>query len=324
MGRAHKTRAVLIGSGAVLVALVATAFAVGGSAHTATTNAAVSATASVAMPARAPHKAVGLGSAGGGAGAGVASAGGSVAAPVSAPLSSGPAVDATRIVKTGELAIRVAKQDLQAKADALVRLATAEGGYVAQSSTELGGGAPSSEVVLRIPVAHFEDAIRAASGLGVHVLSLTTSADDVTGQYVDLTARLRALEQTRSTYLTILSRARTIGETLAVQQRVDDVQQQIDQLKGRIKLLANQSSYSTLTVDLVPAGGVTPLHHARRDGLGAAWHRSWSRFDRGVNAIVAAIGPIVFALLLLGLVGLIGLFGYRGVRRVVSRSHAAA
>ena len=48
-----------------------------------------------------------------------------------------------------------------------------------------------------------QDAIAAARSSGKSV-SLTTSADDVTGKYVDLTARLHALERTRSTYLTIL------------------------------------------------------------------------------------------------------------------------
>jgi hypothetical protein len=238
--------------------------------------------------------------------------------------SSGSSVEATRIVKTGNLELRVPKKDVPAQTDKLVVLAASEGGYVASSSTNLGSGAPYGEVVLRIPVARFEDAIKKAQALG-HTVTLTTSADDVTGKYVDLAAKRHALEQTRSTYLSILSRARTIGATLAVQQRIDDVQQQIDQLSGQIKLLGSQSSYSTLTVDVVPSGLVVPLHHAaRRHGIGKAWHDSWRRFSRGVDAMVGAIGPIVFALLLFGLIGLIGWLGNRSARRLINDRRSAA
>jgi hypothetical protein len=252
-----------------------------------------------------------------------ASGGGSAAADDSLEISSGSSLGATRIVKTGDLTIRVPKRtDVQPQTDKLVAIAAAEGGYVASSTTNLGAGAPYGEVVLRIPVARFEDAVTKAQELGKTV-TLTRSADDVTGKYVDLSARMHALEHTRATYLAIESRARTIGATLAVQQRIDDVQQQIDRLHGQLKLLGNQSSYSTLTVDVVPPGLAThTLVHHNRHGIGKAWHDSWSRFNRGVNAIVGAIGPIVFALLLLGVVALLGLLGHRAARRVLGTAAA--
>ncbi len=361
MRLAHKTRVVLIGACALLVALIATAFAIGGSgskesAGPALTRANGLGGVAVGSPAglppvfahgsaakRAPVPAVGappalapqVGSAPvtssedqsalPGAAAATSGGGTVVADGPRSLVPSSSSLAATRIVKTGNVEIRVAKRDVQAVTDKLNLLATAEGGYVSQSNTELGAGAPSSEVVLRVPVAHFQDAITAAEKLGTHVISVSTSAADVTGKYVDLSARMHALERTRSTYLSILSRARTIGATLAVQQRIDDVQQQIDRLHGQLKLLGNQSSYSTLTVDVVPSGVAAlakPDH--QRHGIGKAWHDSWSRFSRGVDAMVGAIGPIVFALLLFAVLALIGWFGNRTVRRMTADRRSAA
>ncbi|HVV75935.1 MAG TPA: DUF4349 domain-containing protein [Mycobacteriales bacterium] len=361
----HRTRVALIGSCAVLVALIAIAFAVGGSGSgsgSGTVSESLRPAAGVApapsaptfakLPAHgsatqdsptlaAPEVAVAPGlpaarangiGVGGGSGAsasaasGTVSSGGGASGGAADVLSStGSSIDATRIVKTGNLTIRVPKTQVQTKSDDLVALATTEGGYVSQSSTNLGNGTPYGEVVLRIPVAHFEDAIAKAQRLG-HVVTITRSADDVTGKYVDLAAKKHALERTRATYLSILSRARTIGATLSVQERIDQVQQQIDQLHGQLKLLGNQSSYSTLTVDLVPSGA-TPLaatSHHQRHGIGKAWHDSWSRFGRGVDAIVGAIGPIVFAILLLGVVAALGLLGNRAARRMLGSSGTAA
>jgi VIT1/CCC1 family predicted Fe2+/Mn2+ transporter len=123
--------------------------------------------------------------------------------------------------------------------------------------------------------------------------------------------------QTRETYLTILGRARTIGATLEVQDRIQGVQSQIEQLQGQLKVLASQTSYSTLTVDVTPEALVAALPH-HRHGLSKAWHTSWTRFGRGIDSLVGAIGPLVLALLILAVVGTALTIGYRGVRKVTS------
>jgi hypothetical protein len=353
----HKARAALIGTCAVLVALIAIAFAVGGSdsggasqgLNRTTADAADTPTDSVGVPgeiatlAPARQGLVKNGPLPSVAGApapvsapeyaasGVASSptGGSVSRSSAADDAklggTGSSLEASKIIKTGNLTIRVPKLAVKETTQKLAALATAQGGYVSASNASLDTSSPYGEVVLRVPVAHFQDTIDAASRLGQKVVSLITSADDVTGKFVDLAAKKHALERTRSTYLTILSRARTIGATLAVQQRIDDVQQQIDQLHGQLKLIGNQASYSTLTVDVVPSGVETlAATNHQRHGLGKAWHDSWSRFGRGVNAIVGAIGPVVFALLLIAVLGLIGYGGYRGFRRATRGSQAAA
>lgn len=227
------------------------------------------------------------------------------------------AVTATSVVKTGNLNLRVGRGQVQATVAALVKLTTGMGGYVSQSQMDTVLGAPTGELTLRMPAAQFDDAVSGAERLG-HVVSLTTSAHDVTGRVVDLGARVQALQQTRSTYLTILGRAKTIGATLDVQQRVEDVQQQIEELQGELKVLRNQSADGTLTVDVSQVGApvVTPSHH--HGGIGSAWHKSISRFTRGFDDIVSALGPLVLALLVIATLAVIGGLGYRGVRRATS------
>jgi hypothetical protein len=345
----HRARIALMGTSALFVAVVATAFAVGGSSSPTESAGAASSTYSgqfgrlpaavpsppgvshgsavenspvlAAAPALAPEgSSVGSGTSTstGSTTAGVAgtpTSGGATASDA-ASSDSGSSVAATKIVKNGELTVRVDKTKVQSVVGQLSTLATTEGGYVSSSNTNTGGGEQSGEVVLRIPAAHFTDAINKASAYG-KVLSLTTSADDVTGRYVDLAAREHALVQTRATYLTILGRARTIGATLEVQDRIEGVQSQIEQLQGQLKVLGNQAAYSTLTVDVTPVALMATVHHARH-GLSKAWHKSWSRFDRGIDGIVSAIGPILLALLILAALAAVGVVGYRGVRRVTS------
>lgn len=226
----------------------------------------------------------------------------------------GDSVTATRIVKTGSVELTVPKGKVAITIARLSTLATDVGGYVGSSETDSGID-PSGSITLRIPVAKFGSVVASAGSLG-KIIHQSTHAEDVTGKYVDLTAQEHALQQTHSTYLTILSRATTIGATLAVQQRVDEVQQQIDQLHGQIKLLGKQSAYSTLTADVTERGSATvlPRHHART-GLAKAWTTSWHRFNRGIDAMVAAIGPLVLALIILAVVALLLRLALRATSR---------
>jgi hypothetical protein len=61
-----------------------------------------------------------------------------------------------------------------------------------------------------------------------------------------------------------------------------------------------------------------PARRHHRSGLSAAWHRSVRRFERGSDAIVGALGPLLLVVLILAVLGGIGLLGYRGVRRAQS------
>jgi hypothetical protein len=226
----------------------------------------------------------------------------------------GSSATATRVVRNGHLDLQV--RSVTTAMARLTALATSSGGYVQSSDTSTDSGTPQGDITLRVPVNDFQTAVSGAQRLG-RTRSLTTSATDVTGHYVDLVARETALRQTRSTYLSILSSATTIGATLSVQQRIDDVQQQLDQLEGQRKVLASQTADATLAVSLDQGHVVTqPASH--RSGIGAAWHRSIHRFTVGFDAVVGVLGPLLLAVLLAAILVGIGLLGYRGMRRVLS------
>lgn len=247
-----------------------------------------------------------------GAVGGVANGGGGSAgqyAPSATELSISP-----RIEKTGDMDLQVGKGQVSQTLDAISGLAVLYRGIVADSHTTEGSD-PSGQVTLRIPVNSFEVAISRIRHLaGVKVNSVQTSAQDVTSQYVDLQARIHSLQATRSTYLRILERASTIGEILSVQQRVNDVQTQIEQLQGQLNVLSDQTSLGTLTVSVdqkhAPAAVV---HH--KSGLAKAVDRSVSRFVHGIEAIIGVIGPILLVLLVVAFGWLAARLGYRRFRR---------
>jgi Domain of unknown function (DUF4349) len=219
-------------------------------------------------------------------------------------LPSGAVGQPARIEQTGSLALTVGHGDLGRAVTQLTSLAAAYGGFVAGSQTQsgaAGGATPTGSVTLQVPVGDFATVLARAEALG-KTSDVTTSATDVTGQYVDLQSRLTALEDSRQQYLSILAKATTVGDILSVQEQLDTVQQQIEQLQGQLQLLASQTTYSKLDVTLsevTPPARPSPLPES---GLVRAWHDGVGGFVAGVEGLIRLAGPLLFGLLLLAAV----------------------
>jgi hypothetical protein len=240
-----------------------------------------------------------------------------VPGPGTAPLPTGAVGQPAKIEQTGSLGLTVKPGALNRTMTQLSALATAVGGFVASSQTQTGAGSngpPSGTITLQVPVADFASVLKQAEALG-KTSNLTTKATDVTGQYVDLQARLDALEATRQQYLSILAKATSIGDVLSVQEQVDSVQTQIEQLQGQLQLLSSQTAYSTATVTVnepttPPRNGTAP-----EPGVVKSWHDSIHGFAVGVEGVIRYAGPVLFALLFLGLVSLGGRALWRRYQR---------
>ena len=224
-----------------------------------------------------------------------------------------PARDSAKVVKTGSVSLEVARQGVAPTMTRLGSMATGLGGYVADTKTAEGGEDPSGSVTLRVPVDTFEQLLGQVRALGT-VKSSTTHGQDVTAQYADVQARLTALSATRDQLLTILHRASAIGDILAVQDRLNDVQTQIDQLQGQQKVLDDQTSMASLSVDVAPKGA-TPNKPSTPSGIGKAWDDARHGFTSGVEDILAASGTILVVLLVLAALAALARFGWLALRR---------
>ena len=161
--------------------------------------------------------------------------------------------------------------------------------------------------------ATFDDLLARVRSLG-DVRSSTTHGQDVTGQYSDVKARLAALNATRSQLLTILQKATAIGDVLAVQDRLNDVQSQVEQLQGQQKMLDDQTAYAALSVD-VAQRGAKHGPPGKPSGLAKAWDDARHGFTTGVEDILAASGTALLVLLVLAVVVVVGRYLWLIVHR---------
>jgi hypothetical protein len=227
-----------------------------------------------------------------------------------APMSS-VAGQPPKIEETGGITLVVPNAQIQPDLSRVATLAVANGGFVASTQTQSSApGTPAQgTITLQVPEASFNSVLAQVRGLG-RVVMLTTSATDVTGQYVDLQARITALQDSRQQYLMIMAKATTVGGILAVQEQLQNLQSQLEQLQGQLQLLNNETTYATLAVTLSQKV-VTPPPPRPEPGLLKAWDAAVGGFVAGFEGVVRVAGPLFFSLLLLAAVVLVGRWAWR-------------
>ena len=205
-----------------------------------------------------------------------------------------------RIVRTARVDLEVGKGTLDETIDRATDVVTrAEGTYVGSSTSVPGEGPATGEVTFRVPVDAFEAILRELKGLGTY-RGEQSGTEDVTNQYVDLRGQLTAWRAQERVYLRLLGRARSIGDVIAVQNQLQQVQSNIERLQGQVNHLEDQSSFSTIVLNLSEpgAGGVAQP----RSRLERAWATAVSGL--GVMA-AAALVALVWLTPLVALAGLV-------------------
>lgn len=206
----------------------------------------------------------------------------------------GPAV-----IKTAELTVRVDEGVLQEGLSDAVDVARSHGGFVLSTTVDEQGGR-SGTVVLRVPAEGFEDALADARALG-EVVREQVSGEDVSQEFVDLEARLRNFEAQESVLLDLMSESESVADTLRVQRELQDVQLEIERLRGRLRYLRDQTDLSTITLRLREDDEVV----AGTGLFEKAWDRSVDTFNAIFTALVVGLSVAIPIGLLLALLLLI-------------------
>jgi hypothetical protein len=221
-----------------------------------------------------------------------------------------------KIESSGTMAMTVPNGSVQTTLTSLGALAAKDGGFVdstqATASSRSSATYSNATIVLQVPQRLFATLVAQIQHVG-HATSINVQSNDVTSQYVGLQSRITALEASRHQYLSIMTRATTIGDILAVQTQLNTLQSQIEQLQGQMNLLDNEIDYGSLSVQLSDVSHAPTT--APSSGIDKAARASVAGFVAGCEWLVKIAGPVLFATLLLGALFIAGKFTRRALRR---------
>jgi len=102
-------------------------------------------------------------------------------------------------------------------------------------------------VTYRIPVARWEEALDAIRRLGTEQ-GESTQAVEVTGQLVDLDARIRNLKASEAALVGYAANAPKISDLLEIEGRLTDTRGEIERLTSEQAALSDKAALATLTV----------------------------------------------------------------------------
>ncbi len=139
-----------------------------------------------------------------------------------------------------------------------------------EDSRRPDGTAHQVYMTLRVPQAQLEPTLAALRQLGT-VESQSLSAEDVSSQLVDLSARIKNLRQSEVALQTIMERSGEISHVLEVARELSTVRDSIERLTAQEQNLKRQVAYSTIDLTLQsPITAVPPLRPVS-ETLGQTW-----------------------------------------------------
>ncbi len=193
-------------------------------------------------------------------------------APPKRDNSGGEPVTTRKEVVTGS--IEITADAPVAAAGTVLDQVRAAGGRV-DSRTEQPGTddtEPTATLVVRLPADKTDAFISGLGGVG-QVTRITTNRDDVTMQWEDLDARIKALQASVDRLRALIAGATSTSDLLAAEQALSGRQGELDSLTAQKRRLDDQVALSTLTIEITTdhkGSGDDPDNFW--DGIVAGWN----------------------------------------------------
>ena len=205
---------------------------------------------------------------------------------LAAPQVSGPMIEQT-------VSFHIVPVNYDDASAAIEKMATERGGYVGSlTATAQSGAARDVSVELRIPARQADSFIADLRTLG-KVVEETRSSEEVTAEYVDLQARMKAARAAEQRLVELLgTRTGKLSDVLEVERELARVRSEIESMQGQSNVMLHQVNYATVKVQLSEE-----YHEKLQSHSTSTWTKIRNAAIDGFNNLEEAIvGVLVFFL----------------------------
>lgn len=151
-----------------------------------------------------------------------------------------------KIIQTAHL--RFETKDLDKTHQKIQRLVSENQGFIQNDNAGKSYRDVYREMTVRIPTTHFQQTIDSISDGISFFDQKSISRKDVTEEFVDLNARLKAKKELETRYLELLKQAKNVKEMLEIERELSKIREEIEARQGRLNYLENQVSFSTVSI----------------------------------------------------------------------------
>jgi hypothetical protein len=210
-----------------------------------------------------------------------------------------------KIIKTADVKYKVNNVELATKQ---IKLFTMQlNAYISDLRFQNNLYNIENRFTIKVPQNYFEELMDSINNVAAFIEFENIATKDVTEEYLDLETRLKTKKEVRARYEDILrSKAKTVEEVLATEEKIRLIQEEIESSQGRLKYLTNKVAYSTIQVNLYeevtykeePISYTKSFLSKTKEGLTFGWNL--------IESIVLAI-IYVWPIMLLGTVAFLWL-----------------
>lgn len=177
------------------------------------------------------------------------------------------------------------------------------------------GAALRGWVTVRVPAASFDQFIDDVIALGT-VRFQSEDTEDVTQQYIDLSARLENLRVEEQRLREFFDAAKNVEEMLAIEAELSRVRGEIESMDAQVKYLERQAAMATVTIELTE-----PRPVVRPDGESWGFREAVTSGFRGAAEVINFGIALIIATAPLWLLGLAAFFIVRAIVRRRRKTH---
>lgn len=190
-----------------------------------------------------------------------------------------PAPVEQKIIKEGNL--RFSVNDFAGSRAKLAKTVAEYKGYIIAEKEQRSDMSWRNEMVVKVPAANFDACLNALCGNAKTLDEKNISAQDVTEQYIDIAARLKAKKEVEQRYLQILQQARSVKDILEVEGQLKNIREEIESAQGRLQYIDHRAAMSTINLVFYQTFSTTS---PQSPGF---FSRAWFAVKDGWNGLLA-------------------------------------
>ncbi|KUP21349.1 DUF4349 domain-containing protein [Paenibacillus sp. DMB5] len=183
-------------------------------------------------------------------------------------------------------------------------LVTLAGGYIIGFTENMSDYEKGGNFVMKVPAAGFSPFLDKLEEIKNKGIQRSIEGQDVSEEYVDLESRLKAKQLMETQYINFMSKATKSSDLVAFANELGAIQESIEQIKGRMRYIDQNVSFSTVELRLYQSGsGIVdiqkkeqePLLIRASDALSKSLH-ALSVMFQGLFVFLAAALPVLVVL----------------------------
>lgn len=216
-----------------------------------------------------------------------------------------------KIIKTGNISIEVS--DYVEGMAAIKKITQAARGYITSENETRDNYRISNTLSVRVQQNQFDSLLLAVEGVAKRVENKNVNAQDVTEEYIDISARLKTKKEVELRYISFLKSAKTMKEMLEVENQLKNLREEIESTEGRLKYLSHQVQYSTLNITVYKT-----LDYTYQGPENSFFSRVKEAFGGGWDFCVSLFVGLIYLWPVYIIIGILAYF----FRRFLKRQHA--